>query len=115
LLDFRIRTIPENESNADDDLFWAVMGGSPGNFGILTHVIVRPLHDENYPDSRMMKSYCIYSKEKHEACLQLLAEMASDVEFPRNFDCCVTVMTDAANSFLTKKGKHHSRFLRTFG
>ena len=41
-----------------------------------------------------MKSYCIYTKEKNEACLQVQAEMASDPDFPRNFDCCITIMSD---------------------
>ena len=59
-------------------MFWAVAGGSPGNFGILTHVTIYPLHDADYPNSRMMKSYCLYTKERAEACFQVLADMSSD-------------------------------------
>ena len=75
----------------NDDLFWAAMGGSPGNYGILTHVLFRPLHDKDYPDSRMMKAVTNYSPEKHYQCEQLLAEMSNDVNFPRNWDYGITI------------------------
>ena len=56
----------------NDELFWAVMGGSPGNFGILTHVTFRPLHDKDYPDSRMMKFTIPYTaKERHDKTRKL--------------------------------------------
>ena len=69
----------------NDDLFWAVMGGSPGNFGILTHVRFRPLHDKDYPDSRLMKILTVYTPEKHRALTALFAEMTRDEELPRNY------------------------------
>ena len=40
---------PEETSEENNDLFWAVMGGSPGNYGIITHYIFQPLHDKDYP------------------------------------------------------------------
>ena len=78
---------PEN-----DDLYWAVLGGSPGNYGILTHLYMRTLKDEDYPDSHIMKIYSRYSKEKHEKCLQLFAELSDQVDLPRNFDYCLTTV-----------------------
>ena len=50
-----------------------------------------------------MKSYCIYTKEKNEACLQVQAEMTSDPEFPRNFDCCITIMSDWSADWMSKR------------
>ena len=76
----------------NDDLFWAVMGGSPGNFGILTHVRVRPLHDKDHPDSRMMHFITDYTPEKHHALESKLVEMNADPELPTNYNFSTTVM-----------------------
>ena len=83
----------------NDDLFWAVMGGSPGNYGILTHVRIRPLHDKDYPDSRMMKFSTSYTPEKHWALQTILAEMSSDLELPRNLDYALTIMGSNVPNF----------------
>ena len=69
------------------------MGGSPGNFGILTHVRLLPLHDKDYPDSRMMKFNTDYTPEKHQAVTALFAEMSGDEDFPRNYCYAITVMS----------------------
>ena len=69
------------------------MGGSPGNFGILTHVIFRPLHDKDYPDSRMMKFVTDYTLEKHRAVTAVLAEMTGDKELPKNYNYGITVIS----------------------
>ena len=75
-----------------DDLFWAVMGGSPGNLGVLTHVRFRPLHDRDYPDSRMMKYITKYSPERHRAVESILVEMAGDMELPSDYNGMITIM-----------------------
>jgi len=85
---------PEQEQ-FDNDLYWAVLGGSPGNYGILTHVWFRPLHDADYPDSRGMKLMSVYSKEKLEKVLKIIAEINDDLDFPRDFDVCCTVLSDS--------------------
>ena len=87
----------------NDDLFWAVLGGSPGNFGILTHVYLRPLHDKDYPDSRMMKTMTIYSYEKHLAMEKLMAEMMADEDLSAGFDYCITIMSPKTPAFIGAK------------
>jgi len=78
--------------DANDELFWAVLGGSPGNFGILTHVRLIPLLDKDYPDSRMMKFITAYTPEKHHALQTVMAEMCGDQELPRNYQFGLTLM-----------------------
>ena len=88
--------------DGNDDLFWAVMGGSPGNFGIITHVWFSPLCDKDFPDSRMMKAFTEYSQEKHQKLEQFLLEMSDDLDFPRNFDMTITILSDRSVSFENK-------------
>merc|ERR1712238_363881 len=70
----------------NDDLFWAVLGGSPGNYGVLTHVLLKPLHDKDYPDSRGMKLMSLYSRKKLELILTLVSKMSDDDGIARDFD-----------------------------
>ena len=69
-----------------------MIGGSPGNYGILTHVRIRPLHDKDYPDSRMMKFITRYTPEKHRALQTIHSEMSGDPELPKNFQFKITIM-----------------------
>ena len=103
--------VPDDTAKDNDDLYWAVLGGSPGNFGILTHLQIRPLHDDTYGGSHAMKVATPYTKEKLEKCLQIMAEMSDDQDFPRNFDYCITLMTDIANSFYFKRSFEGKRNL----
>ena len=96
----------------NDRLFWAVLGGSPGNFGILTHVRLRPLHDKNYPDSRMMNFLVGYTPERHLALQKLLAEWSGDSEMPRNFDFMMTIMGRRATQF---EGPNVFEFIKESG
>ena len=74
-------------------MFWAVLGGSPGNFGILTHVRLRPRHDKDYPDSRMMNFATHYSPEKHHALESIKAEMSGDKSLASDYNYMITIMS----------------------
>jgi len=87
------------EEKLNNDLFWAVLGGSPGCFGILTHVWLRPHHDKDHPDSRGMKLLTTYSREKMEKILNVTAEMNDDMNLPQDFDLCITTTSDAVQSW----------------
>merc|ERR1719330_1260717 len=97
-----VRPVKGQPNKENDDLFWAIFGGSPGNFGILTHLWIRPLHDEDYPKSCGMKLFSLYSKEKLEKCLQIMAEMSDNPDFPRDIDYCLTLFTDETEAWYFK-------------
>merc|ERR1711920_35486 len=64
------------------------------------------LHDKDYPKSCGMRLFSKYSKEKLEKCLQILAEMSDNDDFPRDIDFCLTVMTDDTQAWYTQRGAH---------
>ncbi|GJD05404.1 FAD binding domain-containing protein [Colletotrichum higginsianum] len=87
----------------DPELFYALLGGSPGNFGIITHYIVEVYRSKSYlgtvagPNGfkgpHGIKALWIYSKEVLTRLLITIAEMADDPTFPRGFDLCVSVIS----------------------
>ena len=75
------------------DLFFAVLGGSPGNFGILTHVVIEPLRDEDYPHSRGLFGVYLYDADRLKRLLNLSVEMANDDNLPIDYDYTVSVIS----------------------
>lgn len=81
---------------SDEDLFFAVLGGSPGNFGVMTHVTLRVGKDadstgkENYPHSRGLMAMYPYRKEHMENLLALVAEFNNTKDLPGDLDLCVS-------------------------
>ncbi|OHX66598.1 FAD-binding oxidoreductase [Flammeovirga pacifica] len=76
-IDDKEKGIPQQEN---DELFWAVLGGSPGNFGILTHLTIKCLKDADYPHTRGLKLAWPYSKEAVEAISQIVCEVSDNPE-----------------------------------
>lgn len=77
----------------DKDLFYAILGGSPGNFGILTHFTVSVYSDKDYEGSCGLKGLYKYDTETLKKLLDILVEMVNDENFPRNYDLCVNVVS----------------------
>jgi hypothetical protein len=96
------RTISKNN---DPDLFFCILGGSPGNFGVVTHFTINVYRDEDYAGSTGMKCVYHYSPKKLEEILDIVVKMSDDAdadgkpaELPANYDVCVSVMS-SGNSF----------------
>ncbi|KAF7865519.1 hypothetical protein EAF04_006493 [Stromatinia cepivora] len=99
------RLVHDTTKEADRDLFNAILGGSPGNFGVVTHFTIRVHKDEDYAGSTGMKCLYMYSPEKLEEMLGLVAKMSDGVDpegkpmvLARNYDVCVNVVS-SGNEF----------------
>ena len=81
--------------DSDPEIFYAILGGSPGNFGVITHLTIEVYRDKDYVGSRGLKTWYVYRKDTLERLLTLLATMSDDPEFPRNYDFCITVLSSS--------------------
>lgn len=80
---------------SDPDLFFGLLGGSPGNLGVLTHFTIKVHRDKDYLGSRGMKALYLYEPETLEKLATILSEMADDDDFPANYDLCVSVVSSS--------------------
>lgn len=60
---------------SDPEMFYAFLGGSPGNLGVLTHVTIEVHRDSDYQGSRGLKALYWYSPENLKRLLDILVEM----------------------------------------
>ena len=79
------------ESNPE--LFFAVLGGCPGNFGVLTHIVIEPYRDVDHPNSRGLLGVYLYDKDRLNRLLQFGVDMSYDTSLAKDFDYSVTVMS----------------------
>ena len=68
------------------DLFYAVLGGGPGAFGVLTHVTIEPLRDEDYPHSRGFLGVYLYNAGRLKRLLNISMEITNDDSLSNDFD-----------------------------
>lgn len=77
------------ESNPD--LFYGLLGGSPGNFGVVTHAKIEVQQDVNHPNSQGLWMACHFTQARYKALLDLLVQKSEDASFPRGYDLTVNV------------------------
>ncbi|KAI3391571.1 hypothetical protein diail_7063, partial [Diaporthe ilicicola] len=80
---------------SDPEMFFAWLGGSPGNLGVLTHFSIEVHRDSNYVGSMGLKALHLYDDDKLRELLAHMAEMNDDPDFPRNYDLCVSVLSSS--------------------
>ncbi|KAK3049062.1 hypothetical protein LTR09_009716 [Extremus antarcticus] len=83
---------------SDPELFHAILGGSPGNFGVITHYTMEVHRDSEYDfigadGPRGIRAVWWYNQDTLEALLKNIAEMGDDPDTPRNYDLCVSVLS----------------------
>ncbi|KAL5351769.1 hypothetical protein ACLOAV_003630 [Pseudogymnoascus australis] len=79
----------------DPELFYAILGGSPGNFGVLTHFTIEVHRDSDYKGSRGLKALYWYDPKTLKRLLDILVEMSDNENFPRNYDLCISVLSSS--------------------
>ena len=85
----------EATRKSDSELFYALLGGSPGNLGVITHFTIMVHRDSDYQGSRGVKSLYWYDPKTLERLLDILVEMSDDEDFPGNYDYCVSVLSSS--------------------
>ncbi|WP_156435775.1 FAD-binding oxidoreductase [Bradyrhizobium lablabi] len=85
---------------ADRDLFFAVLGGGPGNYGIVTHITIRPGKDADHKYSRAYKYAIPYDPAfDHGVLVQLFDLVRQWENAPGDYDFCFSVVA-AEDDFL---------------
>ncbi len=82
---------PDSDDPADRELFWAMFGGGPGSYAILTHIRFRPLRDADHPWSRGFRRVIPYDSRTDSGKLERLIALAvAFKDAPRDYDLCIT-------------------------
>ena len=81
-------------------MFYAVLGGSPGNFGVITHITLQVHKDEDYPNSHGFRAVYPWGRHRLQALLDVMVEMVEDENFPGDFDYGITVFSEPLSSIL---------------
>ncbi|KAF9110784.1 hypothetical protein BGX27_005896 [Mortierella sp. AM989] len=77
----------------DKDLLYAILGGSPGNFGVVTDVTLNLLKDEDYPESRGFRAMFPYSEATLKRLLDVMVDLDDTPDTPGDYDYSLTMMS----------------------
>ena len=88
--------------NDNPDLFFAVLGGSPGNFGVMTHVTLRVYKDTDFPESRGLMALYPYRKKHLNNLLNLIEKWNKDTSIPKNIGFKITTRDAYINKFFVQ-------------
>ncbi|KAK3838960.1 MAG: hypothetical protein J3R72DRAFT_511924 [Linnemannia gamsii] len=77
----------------DKELFRAILGGSPGNFGVVTDVTLKVLKDEDHPLSRGFRCMFPYKEETLKKLLDILVAQDDDDNTPGDYDLIISLLS----------------------
>ena len=64
--------------DVDPELFYAILGGSPGNLGVITHFTMAIQSDFDFPGCIGQRMAWLYTQEKLERLLEKLADLSAE-------------------------------------
>ena len=76
----------QNNPSDDDDLWFAVMGGSPGHFGVVTDMTIKPRWDKDHKAARALTIAGKYTKAGFKKAIEILAASCDDDNPPADYD-----------------------------
>lgn len=86
LADGTKRTVRRDSTDARDrDLWFAVLGGSPGNFGVVTSITVKVLRDADHPKARGIKLAWFFRAGALRELMQVINEINDDPTIDPDF------------------------------
>jgi len=85
--DGKTRNLYKNSKKKKDrDLFWAILGGSPGSWGVVIEYEFEPIRNDDYPHSHFYSYAHFYSKPGFEAFLRYFFKVFNNPYFYNNND-----------------------------
>ncbi|KAF5235174.1 hypothetical protein FAUST_7248 [Fusarium austroamericanum] len=96
-------SIQEVTKKSDSELFYAILGGSPGNFGIITHYTIEVYRGasymgtvagpNNFKGPHGLKGLWLYEPKVLSRLLGTIAKMSDEGTAPRGYDLCCSVLS----------------------
>ncbi|KAF9934564.1 hypothetical protein BGZ67_003792 [Mortierella alpina] len=77
----------------DKRLFRAILGGSPGNYGVVTHVTLNVLKDEDHPKSRGLRGVFRYSEATLKNILDVMVKQDDTEDTAGDYDLIVSLVS----------------------
>ncbi len=90
LADGNLRVVKRaSQDLVDRDLWFAVLGGSPGNFGLVTRITLRYFRDVDHPKARGIKLAWPLTRRRLERLLSMVNELNDDPNSDPDFNLSV--------------------------
>ena len=105
----------EVSKDTDQELFYAILGGSPGNLGVLTHVTLEVHLDKDYLGCRGLEVVYAYTKKTLKYLMRILVDMSDNKAMKRNYDLCISVVSETYKLRDVKSNHHDKDAVRTEG
>jgi hypothetical protein len=116
--DCMLRTIrrPSDQTDKDnDDLWFSVLGGSPGNFGVVIRVKINTLRDDDYKESKGMFVTFPFTKECLQEALDILVEVNDDNDLPADYNYNVMATSKGSLHKLEVDEEMRENFIEIYG